>query len=42
MGTNLFSSYLQSRIQNNKINSEAEAAKAENELDLNQYFWDIY
>ena len=42
MGTNLFSSYLQSRIQNNKINSEAEATKAENELDLNQYFWDIY
>lgn len=42
MGTNLFSSYLQSRIQNNKINSETEATKAENELDLDQYFLDIY
>ena len=42
VGTNLFNSYLQSRVQNNKINSEAEAAKAENEVDLNQYFWDIY
>lgn len=42
IGTNLFNSYLQSRVQNNKINSEAEAAKAENEVDLNQYFWDIY
>ena len=42
VGTNLFNSYLQSRVQNNKINSEAEAVKAENEVDLNQYFWDIY
>ena len=42
MGTNLFNSYLQSRVQNNKINSEAEVAKAENEVDLNQYFWDTY
>ncbi len=42
VGTNLFNSYLQSRVQNNKINSEAEAAKAENEVDLNQYFLDIY
>lgn len=42
MGTNLFNSYLQSKVQNNKINSEAEATKAGNEIDLNQYFLDIY